>query len=234
MSKGIRGYPSVVGRMSGDGIFRTTLPPGRHRLPADFVARHQRDRLSAAIVELVDEQGYPATSLTQIVKRASVACRTFHEHYEDKEALFLAVFDAATERAIRIAREGGESAPPPWESQIRAGLKALLADVAKNPMLARVCLTEALGASPTTLAHYESALHRFAAMLRTGRTSVSHRAELPESLEDIVVGGAAWMLNRQLIREPAAVEEVLPGMLEFVLVPYLGEPAAHFAAQPVS
>ena len=220
--------------MPEDEIFRLTLPPGRHRLPRDFVERHQRERLFAAIVKLVDEQGYPATSLTQIVKKAGVARHTFHELFEDKERLFLAVFDAAAERAIQVTQEAGEAEEGPWEDRIRAAIAALLAELAKDPALSRVCLTEVLSASLTTLAHYEAVMGRFAKLLRSGRRSAPRGAELPASLEDVLVGGVVWMLVRRLSSDPDSVEELLPDILEFALVPYLGEVAAHEVAHQSS
>ncbi len=217
--------------MPEDEIFRTTLPPGRHRLPADFVARHQRDRLFAAIVQLVDKQGYPATSLTQIVKTAGVARHTFYEHFEDKESLFLALFDRTSKDAIRITREAGEAEQGPWDAKVRGAIAALLAGIAQDQKLARVCLTEALSASLTTLAHYEVGMRGFADMLRTGRAESPSGAELPESLEEIVVGGASWMITKRLSSDPDSVQELLPGIVEFVVTPYLGESAARQAAR---
>jgi AcrR family transcriptional regulator len=218
--------------MPEDEIFRTTLPPGRHKLPRDFVEQHQRARLFAAIVKLVNEQGYPATSLTQIVKTAGVARHTFYEHFDDKEALFLAVFESATGRAVTAMREATEAATGPWESRIRAGLAALLDEIAREPVLARVCLTEALSATPRALVLYEQTVHGFAAVLRGGRESTPPGVELPEALEDIVVGGVVWMLNKRLLSEEPDIEGMLPEVLEFVIAPYRGSAAAREVARP--
>lgn len=208
--------------MTGDELFRTTLPPGRHKLPRDFVQQHQRARLFAALVELVDEQGYPATSLTQIVKKAGVARHTFYEHYEDKEALFIAVFDAALERTLSAVRGAGEAEDGPWEAQLRAGVAALLAEMAKDPVLARVCLVEAQSAGLTALVHYEQAIQAFAEVLRAGRGSDPRRAEVPDSLEEILIGGAIWMLITQLTNDSDALQELGPRLVEFLIAPYLG------------
>jgi AcrR family transcriptional regulator len=224
------GYPSLVEPMTGDELFRTTLPPGRHKLPRDFVEQHQRARLFAAMIELVDEQGYPATSLTQIVKKAGVARHTFYEHFKDKEELFLALFDEGTEWGIGAAQKAAEAEKGPWEAQIRAAIAALLVEIVKNPALARVVLIESQSAGLAVLARYEDAMHRWAAMLRGGRAGAPGGADLPQSLEDIAVGGVVWMLNRRLAEDPEDVESLLPGILEFLFTPYLGESAAREAA----
>jgi AcrR family transcriptional regulator len=212
--------------MTGDELFRTTLPPGRHKLPRDFVQQHQRARLFAAIVELVDEQGYPATSLTQIVKKAGVARHTFYEHFKDKEDLFLAVFDAASERTIRVAREAIQATDESWEAGFSAAVGAVLAELAKDPSRARVCLVETQSAGLVVLARYEQATQAFAAMLRAGRESDPRRAEVPSSLEEIVIGGAVWMIITRLTNDPDSVEDLRPKLVEFMIAPYLGGAAA--------
>jgi AcrR family transcriptional regulator len=212
--------------MPEDELFRVTLPPGRHHLPRDFVAQHQRARLFAAIVVLIDEQGYPATSLTQIVKKAGVARHTFYEHFKGKEDLFLAVFDEATERTIRVAREAIEAEAESWEAGLSAAVGAVLAEVAKNPSLARVCLVETQSAGLAAMERYEEAVQAFAAILRAGRESDPRRAEVPNSLEEIVVGGAVWMIITRLTTDPDSVEELRPRLVEFMVAPYLGGAAA--------
>jgi AcrR family transcriptional regulator len=210
----------------------TRMPPGRHNLPPDFVAQNQRARLCFAIAQLVARQGYPATSLNQIVRTAGVARHTFYEHFDSKEDLFLTVFDQASETALRLTREAIEAEPGPWEEKVRAGLAALLAHLARDPVLARVCLIESQSAGLDVLAHYETTMREFAAILRAGRKSTAEGEGFPESLEDIAVGGVVWMINKRLIEDPESIEELLPRALEFVLTPYLGESAARLAAQP--
>lgn len=203
----------------------TRMPPGRHNLPADFVAQNQRARLAFAITQLVAKQGYPATSLNQIVRTAGVARHTFYEHFDSKEGLFLTVFDQAAEEALRLTREAMEAEPGPWEEKVRAALAALLAHLAADPVLARVCLLESQSAGLEVLAHYERAMGEFAEILRAGRNGAGERSEFPESLEDIAVGGVVWMLNKRLVEDPEGIEDLLPRALEFVLTPYFGEPA---------
>lgn len=210
----------------------TRMPPGRHNLPADFVAQNQRARLRYAITQLVARQGYPATSLNQIVRTAGVARHTFYEHFESREGLFLSVFDHATEEALRITRKAIEAEPGPWEAKVRAALLALLAHIAADPVLARVCLIESQSAGLDVLAHYERTMGEFAAILREGRNGSPGAAEIPDSMEDVAIGGVVWMINRRLVEEPESVEELLPRALEFVLTPYQGEPAARAAAEP--
>ena len=82
------------------------LPPGRHSVPAEEVARQQRLRLMAGMLDAVGEQGYVATSVADVLSRAGVSRRTFYEHFADKEACFLQAFDhvaAVSRDAVRAS-----------------------------------------------------------------------------------------------------------------------------------
>ena len=220
--------------MTGDELFRTTLPPGRHKLPRDFVEQHQRARLFAAMVLLVDEQGYPAVSLTQIVKKAGVARHTFYEHFEDKEALFLALFDQESERALRGMATSAESTEGAWEVKVRAALEALLAMMAQDPARARVIVIESQSAGAEALARRAATMRKFGLMLKAGREADPREADPPAPLEDILLGGAAWMINKQLVSDEDRIEEILPQLLEFLIAPYRGNAAAEAVRREVA
>src|SRR6478752_2495333 len=83
----------------------STLPPGRHLLPSEFVANNQRARILFATSELVAERGYQKTTIELIAKSARVALRTFYEHFASKEECFLAAFDADLDAAAEVFEE---------------------------------------------------------------------------------------------------------------------------------
>lgn len=209
----------------------TRMPPGRHHIPRDIVERHQLDRLKAAMISLVNEKGYPDVSLTQIVKTAGVARQTFHEHFPDKEALFLAIFDEAIESTLEEVTAAAEAEPGAWEAKLRAGVAKFLERIASEPELARFCLIESQSAGQTALERYEATMRRFGSLFRIGRRRIPREGEPPEAMEEIIVGGVIWMVTKRLtLGGIEDVDEMLPGILEFVLTPYLGKPAAKLAA----
>jgi AcrR family transcriptional regulator len=75
------------------------MPPGRHPLPREFIAQHQRARIIAALAEETVEKGYRAVTVADIVRRAGIARNTFYENFSSKEDCFL----AASETAVREA-----------------------------------------------------------------------------------------------------------------------------------
>ncbi|MDH6589817.1 AcrR family transcriptional regulator [Streptomyces sp. SAI-133] len=80
-----------------------------------------RERLVMAAVDLFTEQGYDATTVTQIAERAGVTKSTFFRHFPDKRELLV----AGQETLSRLLTEGIADAPAdasPLEA-VAAGLE---------------------------------------------------------------------------------------------------------------
>jgi AcrR family transcriptional regulator len=204
--------------------------PGRHRLPREFIARHQRARIVNALALEVSQKGYRAVTVADIVKRAGIARNTFYENFSSKEDCFLAAqkfaMSAALERVVDAAGEIDD-----WPSRVKAGLAAFLGFVAEEPALARTCMVDALAAAPTSVRYYEESLQAFVSLFKLGRDVSPHGQELPETLEEALIGGVFWILyQRLLVEEPEKIGALLPELVEFALTPYLGAEAARAAA----
>ena len=78
----------------------------RPALPREFIALHKQRRIMDALAELTAEQGYEATKISDIVKRAGVARKTLYDNFEGKEEVFLAAFDSARDEVLRRVEEG--------------------------------------------------------------------------------------------------------------------------------
>jgi AcrR family transcriptional regulator len=193
-------------------------------LPREFIALHKRRRIMAALAELSAEQGYEATKISDVVRRAAVARKTLYDNFSGKEEVFLAAFDAAVEEAIRRIQEGCDEAEGGWAKRVEAGLAAFLGYVAEDPALARMCLIEALSATPATTRRYEDALQGFVEM---AQRALPHDDRLPETIAETLVGGVVWIVYQQIRRNEAEqAEDLLPELSEFVMGPYLGVGAA--------
>ena len=130
------------------------------RSPREFVAGHKRRRIMDAIAELTAEQGYDATKIGDIVRRAGVARKTLYDNFEGKEEVFLAAFDAAGRRGP--ARGSKKTAPRPraaGRSGSRPASPPSSASSPSSPTLARMCMIEALSATPAATERYEDAMH---------------------------------------------------------------------------
>jgi len=185
-----------------------------------FLAEHRRQRLFLALAELTAEQGYEATSISDIVRRAAVARKTLYDNFGGKEELLL----AATRDSIAAVLDRVEAAcaaEDEWPARIEAGLDALLAEVAEAPARAHLVLVTAQAATPASARLYEDALVRVRALLHE---AVPADAVAPTTTEESLVGGIAWILHRQLRAGEAERAPQLHGDLcEFVLAAYPAE-----------
>jgi AcrR family transcriptional regulator len=224
-----RGDSGTVSFVTSDSTPRPL--PGRQRLPREFIARHQRARIITALAEEVSEKGYRAMTVADVVKRAGVARNTFYENFDSKEGCFLAAQENAMSEALsRVVEAAGMAAS--WPRRIKAGLTAFLAYVEEEPALARTCMVEALAAGPAPLERYEESRQAFLSLFRLGRGVSPYGGDLPETLEEALVGGVFWILYQRLsASSPEAIPGLLPELVEFVLTPYLGAEAAREAAE---
>jgi AcrR family transcriptional regulator len=191
----------------------------RPELPREFVAGHKRRRMMEAIAALTAERGYEATKIADIVRSAAVARKTLYDNFDGKEDLFLSAVDSVLTE-MRVVVEEACARSEPGEEGIVAGLSALLDYIAEHPAAARMCMVEAISATPSSARLYDAGMRDFVELLRRGAPG---GADLPETIEESLVGGVAWILQQQIRRgEAARAGGLLPELSQFVLSPYLG------------
>lgn len=200
--------------------------PGRQPLARDFIVRYQRERIISALASEISERGYQAVTIAHVVKRAGVSRNTFYECFTGKENCFLEAQQFAISSALeRVVEDAGQREE--WPQQVAAGLAAFLDFVAEEPALARTCIVDAVAAGPDAAGSYEEALQPFISLFKLGRTVSPFGDELPETIEEAIVGGIFWIVYQRLIGcSVEEVEQLLPELVEFALTPYLGAEAA--------
>jgi len=197
----------------------TELPRGRHRLSAEFVRAHQRERLLRAVSELCATQGYDATTITHIVREAGVSQRAFRKHFASKQECFLAAYRtllAGLEERLDEACAGIS----PWWDRVAAGLKALLEDLACRPSMAHTLFVDVLFAGDEAKRLRQAALREYQGYLVLPDG-------LPPGVEETVVGGIVEMIYHT-IREDRTSElpSMYSEMLYCLLLPLLGHEQA--------
>jgi AcrR family transcriptional regulator len=192
----------------------------RPELPREFVASHKRKRMMEAIAELTAENGYEATKIADIVRRAAIARKTLYDNFDGKEDLFLSAIDTTLAEMRLAVEEGCARVDESAEVGIVAGLEALLDFIATHPAASRMCMVEAISATPSSARLYDAAMRDFVELFRKGAPA---EADLPETIEESLVGGVAWIIQLQIRRgEAEQAPELLPELSQFVLSPYLG------------
>jgi AcrR family transcriptional regulator len=173
-----------------------------------------------AMAELSSEQGYEATKIADIVRRAGVARKTLYDNFDGKEEVFLAAFDSAVAEVATRIEEACAAGGDDWTARLTVGLEAFLIYLAENPALARMCMIEAVSATPAASTRYDDALQRLVDLMSE---NAPPGTGLPETTEESLVGGVAWILHQQIRRSGAErALDLMPELLDFVLSPYHG------------
>lgn len=208
----------------GEGQF----PSGTRSLPADLVSAVQRERLLAAMLRATAELAYREVSVQDVLDRAGVSRPTFYEHFENKEACFLAAFDAAAARL----RERIETAGLPggdWRERLRLSIEELLRFAAEQPDAAMSLIVDARAACPEALSRRDALLDHFAAclddMVRT-EPRADDFGPSPIAAAGIVGGIEALLYSRLTRGETGDLESLLPSLMYFAVLPYEGHEVA--------
>jgi AcrR family transcriptional regulator len=216
--------------MAGDPRSRRRAQPGGHPLRPEVVAHHQRRRILVGAAKVFAERGYRQTSVADIVKAAAIARGRFYDNFASKEACFLALYDTGTEATLESVGQACADSLESFPERVGAGITALLAAIETEPDLARACIVEGPAVGPAISNRFEEVVGDFAALLRSGRDGVGS-SELPETVEETVVGGLYWLLYHALLEgRPKKINRLRSQLVEFSLIPFIGAEAAAAAA----
>jgi AcrR family transcriptional regulator len=86
------------------------LPRGPHALPRAAVLAEQRERLMAAVTELIAAGGYSRVKIGALAGRAKISRTAFYECFESKEACAYAAYDRFIEVLLKSLAEAAASA----------------------------------------------------------------------------------------------------------------------------
>jgi AcrR family transcriptional regulator len=205
-------------------------------LEPSSLIRDPRGRALDAFVRTVAREGYDRATIEEVLELARVPEPVFYEHFEDRQDCMLAALDERIrwiENTISERVEGSTG----WSERVRLGLQALLEALARDPEGARLMLVECLGAGEPALARLRSAVASCVPTLEQGRDDpeAADTDHLPPQISEALVGGIASILHRlALERNTDALPGLLPDLLYFALMPYLGHERALAAAESVS
>jgi AcrR family transcriptional regulator len=205
------------------------LPRGRHGLPRELVARSQRERLLAAVVQVTAEKGYEHSTVADILGEAGVGRESFYELFEDRRDCMLAAHGLLVDDLEEKVRSAYD-APGEWVDRVRAGLAAALDWFASDPLAARFTLIELGSVGPVFRVRFEDAFTRFVAIVDEGMPADVPRPE-PLSGSSLAVGATLARIYREVaIDRTADLNALLPALTYELLVPFLGEEPARAAA----
>lgn len=147
----------------------------------------------------IEQQGYRETTVADVVRIARTSRRTFYEHFADREACFLALFEQTTGRTLeRLA--AAVSPNDPWETQVDAAIDAYIESVTGQPELQQSFVRDLPGLARGGVEQQRRVVERFARTLvdlvENGRRAQPEvlAGPLPFDVAVIVVGGLRELL----------------------------------------
>lgn len=109
----------------------------------------RRARMRASALALFGAEGYAAVPIERLCSHAKVSTRHFYQLYESKEDVLLDVYEQISAAAVAAVAESIEAtAGAPIADRLRAGVRAYLAPILEQPLLARIAFVEIVGVSP--------------------------------------------------------------------------------------
>jgi AcrR family transcriptional regulator len=151
------------------------------------VRASQRERILAAMLQCVGEEGYAATTVPKVVATARVSRNGFYALFDDKLHCFLALCDdMATDFLAELYAFGAE---PDWKQALEQGMRAYLRFWTDQPEFSRAYLVELPSAGPRAWAqrdnqfkHFERIFDQLAARARKADPSLPPVRQLASRL----------------------------------------------------
>ncbi len=190
------------------------LPPGSHGIPADVVARNQRERLVAAMAEICAEMGYAEASVAMVAQRAGVSSVTFYKQFAGKRDCVLAAHRQLLGRLLEEVDRRRE-AESGTEAKGRAAIRTALALFAADAPSARLLTVEILAAGEEGAKRHDAAVDGFARRLRTER----HDAPL-STAEWVRAAGLLALVGKLVVAGEAARLPELEDELMATVLPH--------------
>lgn len=181
----------------GAAASATRLPRGPHALTRAQVTSSQRGRLLVAMAELVGRHGYAETSVANVLELAGVSRRAFYQHFDNKQACFLATYDAiATEGRREITRAYEAAANPADAAQL--AVAKLFERAVDNPGGVRLVLAEAGVVGQAGIERRERLMSEYEGLLRDMLGLPAGRGTVPNPILRGIVGGFNGVLYAHL------------------------------------
>jgi AcrR family transcriptional regulator len=199
----------------------------RARSDDEAIAENQWSRLVFATAEVVARDGYPAATVSEIIRLAGVERRTFYRLFPCKEQ----ALGAAREmffRHLMAVTAGAFVAGDDWAEKIWEAVRALTQCVEQNPTLAHVSLVESHTGGAVAMGRLDELIGAFTIFLQEGvryqGDGVARSRAAPSEFEQQAIVTAVFELCHLYARAPAV--HSLPGLLGHIsfvcLAPFLG------------
>jgi AcrR family transcriptional regulator len=185
-----------------------------------------RERIAAAMIEMVAEHGFVAADIETVCARADVARSHFDRCFADLEDCFLALHDETMEELcgrVDLVCGGREA----WHDRIWAAGVAAMRFLQEDPVRARFLVVSVNGSGSGAQERRDRVVQRIADFLDGGRGEVGGERPMSRCTAEIAAGAVYNTILTKV--ESGSIErgeEFLPELIYLATMPYLGARAA--------
>ena len=183
------------------------------------VREDDRERILDAAALLAAREGYWQLTVPRIRVEAGVSRKRFDQHFEDVQGCFIAALERLTERALAHAVPAGRAART-WPAGLHRAMCALCAEIAADPVLARLGFIEVFAPGPDGMLYRERSVAGIAESLRISVPAGQRPSELAAEASI----GAVWgVIHHHVALGRARQLPSIAGVLSyFALAPAIG------------
>jgi AcrR family transcriptional regulator len=198
------------------------LPRGPQALPPEEVAADQRERLYEAMIKSVNENGFVATTISDLVAGAGVSRRSFYEHFANKEECLMATYDALIGRLTARIVEAYD-AEDEWTNQIEAFVRTLFEASSDRPDAARLVSVEMGAAGPAGIERWARDADRLAQFVTYIFEQAPGEGSVPAPIARAIVGALRTILYSRVRRErssrslKAELQKLTPDVVTWIV-----------------
>jgi AcrR family transcriptional regulator len=149
------------------------------------------------MIEVIAEQGYPATRVADVIARAGVSRKTFYEHFANKQECLLSTYDLVAGEALRRVESAYHEADG-WPERVEAAIRALFEAAIENPGALRLSLLEVAAVGPAGIKRRERTAARYESFIREAFELAPGRGALSPTALRAIVGGLSRVLYRRV------------------------------------
>lgn len=160
------------------GVKKTARRGYGGRTAAELSAE-RRQRLMDTGLELFGTDGYLPTTVEKLCSHAKVTTRHFYEHFRDREALLIALFESILAETRQQVVAVMLDPQTPAERRFEAALDVFLASHLDDPRRARITTQEILGVSPRAEAARNQVISGFATLIEAYLGAMAAAGKLP-------------------------------------------------------
>lgn len=181
--------------------------------PASGNDADARRRLIDGLAAAVEEKGYVATTIADIVRHARVSKRTFYETFADKEECFLAGYRIVCDDILAII-EAAAQAKGTWQERTRLAAMAYLGSMEQFPALAWTYTVEIYAVGPKALAMRREMHRRFAEQLRTLALQAKKEDAALKALSPLMAVAIVGGIHELVLAELESGKKKLVGLVD--------------------